>query len=62
MQGPPTCTSLRKRQGTTDSSGEEEEDENQFDYSSDHETEDIAEDKSDDKLQQQRDLWNGEGM
>ena len=62
MQGPPTCTSLRKRQGTTDSSGEEEEDENQFDYSSDHETEGIAEDKSDDKLQQQRELWNGEGM
>ena len=61
-QGPPTCTSLQKRQWTTDSSGEEEEDENQFDYSSDQETADIAEDKSDDKLQQQKELWNGESM
>ena len=33
---------------------------NQLYYSSDEETEDIAEDKSDDKLQQQKELWNGE--
>ena len=38
VQKPPTCTSPQKRQA------------NQLDYSSDEETVDIVEDKSDDKL------------
>ena len=61
VQGPPTSWSPWKRQQTTDSSGQEE-DENQLDYSSDKETKDIACNKSDDILQQQKKLWNGEGM
>ena len=62
MQGPPTHTSPQKRQQTRDSSSEEEEDENQLNYSPDEETKDIAEDKSDDKLQQKKKLWNGDSM
>ena len=45
-----------------DSSSEEEEDENQLNYSPGEETKDIAEDKSDDKLQQKKELWNGDSM
>ena len=62
VQGVPTCTRAWKEQQTTDSSSEEEEDENWLGYSSDKETKDIAEDKLDDKLQQQKELWNGEVM
>ena len=54
VQGPPTRTSPRKRQRTTDPSGKEEEDENQLDYSWDEETEDIAEDKSDDNYSKKK--------
>ena len=62
LQGSLTHTSPWKRHWTTDSSGKEEEDENQLPYSSGEETEDIAEDKSDQKLQQPKELWSGEGM
>ena len=62
VRGPLTRTSPWKRQQTIDSLGEDEEDENQLDYSSDEETEGIAEDKSDNTLLLQKELWNGEGI